>query len=207
MTLASTGPSGFHLKPLVTVFAAAVFGIAIFAVGLWVGNELWPDTTASVDAAASIENVAVAPDIMPSANWVAFAAGKFDDPPLPPSILTIAEPTTRSANWAAYDAGMLDPELAAANPSRYAASAAARTSANWAAYRAAKLDDAPFYRTVTVDVSLGNFAGLVSGRFDMEYAAENPGIVYVAVPEIPAGTSANWEAFEAGRLDDALSEP
>jgi hypothetical protein len=207
MTLTSTGPSGFHLKPLVAVFAAAVFAFAAFAVGLWVGNESQPSTPAALDAATSIPTPEVAPDVAPSANWTAFEAGKFDDAPLPPSSLTISEPATRSANVDAYAAGKLDAELAAENPSRYAASGAGSTSANWAAFEAGKLDDAPAIQRVTVDVSAGNYAPLAAGKYDPEYAAAHPGVTYIIEPRIAEGTSANWAAYEAGKLDDTPTEP
>ena len=111
MTLTSTGPSGFHLKPLVGVFAAAVFAAAAFAVGLWIGNERQPAPPAAVDAAAAVAT----PEVAPSANVEAFEAGKFDDAPLPPPSPTAGEPGSQgvateapSANVDAYAAGKLD---------------------------------------------------------------------------------------------------
>ena len=181
MTLTSTGPSGFHLKPLVAVFAATVFAFAAFAVGLWVGNESQPGTPETVDAPAPVATPEFAPEAAPSANWAAFEAGKLDDGPLPPPSPTISEPATSSANVDAYAAGRLDPELAAENPSRYAASGAGSTSANWAAFEA--------------------------GKYDPEYAAAHPGVTYVVEPRIADGTSANWAAYEAGKLDDTPTEP
>ena len=207
MTLTSTGPSGFHLKPLVAVFAATVFAFAAFAVGLWVGNESQPGTPETVDAPAPVATPEVAPEAAPSANWAAFEAGKLDDGPLPPPSPTISEPATSSANVDAYAAGRLDPELAAENPSRYAASGAGSTSANWAAFEAGKLDDAPAIERVTVDVSAGNYGPLAAGKYDPEYAAAHPGVTYVVEPRIADGTSANWAAYEAGKLDDTPTEP
>jgi hypothetical protein len=212
MTLTSTGPSGFHLKPLVAVFAAAVFAIAAFAVGLWVGTDTQPSTPAFVDAAAQV----AAPEVAPSANLEAFEAGKLDDAPLPPPSPTVGAPGTQgvaseapSANFDAFAAGKLDMELAAANPSVYYGTAEAvdRTTGNWAAFDAGKLDDASATQTVTIDVSSGNYGPLVAGKYDMEYAAANPGVTYVVVPKIADGTSANWAAFEAGKLDDTPAEP
>ena len=202
MTITSTGPSGFHLKPLVTVFAAAVLAAAAFAVGLWVGDDTQPATPAAVEAPAPVATAEVAP----SANVEAFEAGKLDDGPLPsPSPATTA-PATPNANLDAYASGKLDPELAAANPSRYAASGAGNTSANWSAYDAGKLDDAPPIQTVTVDVSDGNYGPLVAGKYDPEYATQHPGVHYVQAPNTIDGTSANWAAFEAGKLDDPQTE-
>lgn len=212
MTLTSTGPSGFHLKPLLAAFAAAVFAIAAFAVGLWVGTESQPSTPPAVDAAAPVAT----PEVAPSANWAAFEAGKLDDAPLPPPSPTVSKPATQgvaseapSANLDAYATGKLDMELAATNPSAYYGTAEAvdRTTGNWAAFDAGKLDDTPATQTVTVDVSSGNYGPLVAGKYDMEYAAANPGMTYVVVPKIADGTSANWAAFEAGKLDDAPAEP
>ena len=210
MTLTSTGPSGFHLKPLVAVFAAAVFAIAAFGVALWVGTDTKPIASASVDAPAQVAT----PEVAPSANLQAFEAGKLDDAPLLPPSPTVGEPGTQgvagevpSANLDAYAAGKLDMELAAANPSRYAVSAAGQATANWGAYEAGKLDDTPATQTVAVDVSSGNYGPLVAGKYDMEYAAENPGTTYVAVPRIAVGTSANFAALEAGKLDDAPAKP
>lgn len=209
MTLTSTGPSGFHLKPLVGVFAAAVFAAAAFAVGLWIGNERQPAPPAAVDATAPVAT----PEVAPSANVEAFEAGKFDDAPLPPPSPTAGEPGSQgvateapSANVDAYAAGKLDLELAVTNPSRYAASGAGTTSANWAAYEAGKLDDGPATQAVTVAVSDGNYGPLVAGKYDPEYATQHPDVHYVQAPEIPAGTSANWAAYEAGKLDDTRVE-
>jgi hypothetical protein len=209
MTLTSTGPSGFHLKPLVTVFAAAVFAAAAFAVGLWVGNERQPATPVAVEAAAPV----AAAEVAPSANWEAFEAGKLDDEPLPSPSPTVSESGAQAtardapnANLDAYVAGKLDPELAATNPSLYAASGAGHTSANWSAYDAGKLDDIPATQTVTVAVSAGNYGPLAAGKYDPEYAADHPGTTYVAAPRIADGTSANWHAYEAGKLDDTPVE-
>lgn len=202
MTITSTGPSGFHLKPLVAVFAAAVFAVAAFAVGLWVGNERQPATRAAVDAAAPVAT----PEVAPSANWAAFEAGKLDDAPLPPPNPTTREPAARSANVDAYAAGKLDPELAAADPNRYATSGAGHTTANWTAYEAGKLDDPPAIQTVTVDISNGNYGPLATGKYDPDYATQHPGVQYIQAPKIVDGTSANWTAFEAGKLDDAQIE-
>ena len=209
MTLTSTGPSGFHLKPLVALFAATVFAFAAFAVGLWVGNESQPNTPAAVDAATPVAT----PEVAPSANFAAFEAGKLDDGPLSLPSAAVGESSARAvasaalnANLDAYASGKLDLELAAANPSRYAASGAGHTSANWVAYDAGKLDDAPAIQTVTVDVSNGNYAALVAGKYDPEYAAQHRGVTYVQAPEIADGTSANWAAYEAGKLDDTPTE-
>lgn len=209
MTLTSTGPSGFHLKPLVAVFTATVFAVAAFAVGLWVGTDNQPITPASVDAAPQV----AAPEVAPSANLEAFEAGKLDDAPLPPSSPTVSAPDTQgvaseapSANLDAYAAGKLDVELATANPSRYAASAAGQASANWSAYDAGKLDDAPATQTVAIDVSSGNYGPLVAGKYDIEYATQHPGVRYVQTPEIADEMSANWAAHDAGKLDDASVE-
>lgn len=205
MTLTSTGPSGFHLKPLVAVFAATVFAFAAFAVGFWIGNEYEPSTPATPVAT---------PEVAPSANFEAFEAGKLDDGTLSLPSAAVGESGAQAvagaapnANFDAYASGKLDPELAAANPSLYAASGAGHTSANWAAFEAGKLDDAPAIQTVTVDVSSGNYAALVAGKYDPDYAAEHPGVTYVRAPEIAPGTSANWAAYEAGKLDDAPAEP
>jgi hypothetical protein len=186
-----------------------VFAVAIIAIGYSVGTDTQPRTPAAVDVTAQV----AAADVSPTANWSAFEAGKFDDAPLLAPSPAAGEPGTQavageaqSANVDAYAAGKLDPELAAANPSRYAASAAGQTTANWSAYEAGKLDDAPAAHTVTVDVSRGNYGPLVAGKYDMEYAAENPGMNYVAVPKIADGTSANWAALEAGKLDDGSVE-
>jgi hypothetical protein len=209
MTLTSTGPSGFHLKPLVAVFAATVFAVAVFAIGYSVGTDTQPPTPSPLDATAQV----TAPDVAPTANWSAFEAGKFDDRPLPAPSPAVSEPAppgvaseAQSANLDAYATGKLDMELAAANPNRYASSAAGQTTANWSAYDAGKFDDAPATQTETVDVSSGNYGPLAAGKYDMEFAAENPGVNYVAVPKIADGTSANWAAFEAGKLDDASAQ-
>jgi len=210
MTLTSTGPSGFHLRPMVAVFAAAVFAIAAFAVGLWARSDSQPSTPAAVEAPAPVPT----PEVASSANWAAFEAGKLDDGPLAPPGPAAGDSGVRpiageapNANLDAYLSGKLDMELAATNPSRYAASAAGHTSANWSAYDAGKLDEAPVIETVTVDVSSGNYGPLIAGKYDMEYATQHPSVHYVHAPEIAPGTSANWAALEAGKLDDAPLEP
>ena len=111
MTLTSTGPSGFHLKPLVAVFAATVFAFAAFAVGLWVGNESQPSTPAAVDAATPVAT----PEVAPSANFAAFEAGKLDDGPLSLPSAAVGESSARAvasaalnANLDAYASGKLD---------------------------------------------------------------------------------------------------
>lgn len=210
MTLTSTGPSGFHLKPLIAVLAATVFAFAALAIGLWVGNESEPSMPAVVDAATPVAT----PEVAPSANWTAFQAGKLDD-----GLLSLPSPAVGesgnqavasaapSANFGAYASGKLDPELAATNPSRYAASGAGHTSANWSAYETGKFDDAPATQSVTVALSSGNYEALVAGKYDLEYAAERPGVTYVQAPEIADGASANWTAYEAGKLDSSPTEP
>lgn len=75
MTITSTGPSGLHLKPIVTVFAAAVFAIAIVAIVLWTGTDNPPSSPTPIETATE----AVTPDVAPSANWDAYADGKLDD--------------------------------------------------------------------------------------------------------------------------------
>lgn len=143
MTITSTGPSGFHLKPVVTALAAAVFAVAIIAVGLWAGTDNPPSTPTPIETPAQV----AAPDITSSANWDAYAEGKLDDTPLAPSRTTApgtrsAMSEGRSANFDALAAGKLDMKLAAENPSRYAVSAAGRATANWDAYANGKFDDA-----------------------------------------------------------------
>jgi hypothetical protein len=209
MTLTSTGPSGFHLKPLVAVFAATVFAFAAVAVGLWVGNESQPSMPATVDAATPVAT----PEVAPSANWAAFEAGKLDDgPPSLPSAAVgesgaqAVAGTAPNTNFDAYSSGKFDLELAAVNPGRYAASGAGHTSANWAAYEGGKLDDTRAIQPVTVDVSSGNYAPLVAGKYDLEYAGQHRGVTYVQAPEIADGTSATWAAYEAGKLDDTPTE-
>jgi hypothetical protein len=213
MTLTSTGPHGFHPKPLVTVFAATVAVASIIAIALWIGAENQVSSPSAVEASATIAS----PDVAPSANWDAYNAGKLDDTPLPPSspAATATQPgpeaVARSSNVDAYANGKLDMELAAQNPGRYYGTTVDRTSANWVAYATGKLDDAPvagtgadaFRETVVIVGSGGNYEALIDGKLDMEFAAQNPGLRYVTAPRVVDGTSANWAAFEAGKLDDA----
>ena len=90
------------------------------------------------------------------------------------------------------------------------------TSANWEVYLAGKLDDAPVpapssaelgreavTNTISVDVSEGSFDALVAGKYDVEFAAQNPNIRYVRGFDEANQASANWEAYLAGKLDDA----
>jgi len=88
MTITSTGPSGFHIKPVVTVLAVAAFAAAayVFALQIWSNDQ--PSASAPAEAVAVVE--AAEPYTGPSGSAEAFAAGKLDAGLVPePSPATI----------------------------------------------------------------------------------------------------------------------
>ena len=74
MTITSTGPSGFHLRPLVYVFAVAAIAAGTLAVVQLTGT----DRPRSTPAPAAVSTEVVEPYASPSGSSEAFAAGKFD---------------------------------------------------------------------------------------------------------------------------------
>jgi hypothetical protein len=57
MSLTSTGPSGFHIKPVVTVLAAVAFVAAVYAIS----QQLWTDSQPSASAPAGVSTEAAEP--------------------------------------------------------------------------------------------------------------------------------------------------
>ena len=88
MTITSTGPSGFHIKPVVTLLAVAAFAAAAYVLALQIWSNDQPSASAPTEAVAVVE--AAEPYTGPSGSTEAFAAGKFDAGLVPePSPATI----------------------------------------------------------------------------------------------------------------------
>lgn len=75
MTITSTGPSGFHLKPLVSVFAVAAIAAGILAIIQVTGT----DSPLSTPAPAEVSTDVVEPYSGPSGLSQALADGKLDE--------------------------------------------------------------------------------------------------------------------------------
>ena len=74
MTITSTGPSGFHLKPLVSVFAVAAIAVGILTIIQVTGT----DSPQSTPAPAEVSVEAVEPYAGPNGLAEALADGKLD---------------------------------------------------------------------------------------------------------------------------------
>jgi len=137
MTTTSAGPSGFHTKHFVAAFAVAGFVAAILVIAQWLGSDsrpvLPPTDHAVTEVAVSESSV--------SANWEAFAAGKFDDAPAPSAPATAAIESV--------------PE----------ASGVTGTSGNWDNYRDGKFEDTGATAAVEFGTS-GNFQNYRDGKFE-----------------------------------------
>ena len=74
MTLTSTGPSGFHIKPVVTVFAVVAFVAGVYAIS----QQIWIDSQPSASAPTEAVVETAEPYTGPSGLSEAYAAGKLD---------------------------------------------------------------------------------------------------------------------------------
>ena len=71
MTITSTGPSGFHIKPVVTLLAAVAIAAGVFAIAQTIGA----DSPQSAPAPAELSAEAVAPHAEPSGSSTAVHPG------------------------------------------------------------------------------------------------------------------------------------
>ena len=74
MTITSTGPSGFHLKPLVAVFALTAIAAGVLAIVQVTGTDSLQRTPAPVEASTEVAE----PYTGPSGLSEALADGKLD---------------------------------------------------------------------------------------------------------------------------------
>ena len=74
MTLTSTGPSGFHIRPIVTVLAVVAFVAGVYAISQQILTDTQPSTPAATEAVAETAE----PYTGPSGLSEAYAAGKLD---------------------------------------------------------------------------------------------------------------------------------
>lgn len=219
MTITSTGPSGFHLKPLVSVFAVAAIAAGILAIIQLTGT----DSPQSTPAPAEVSAEAVAPYAEPSGLAEALADGKLDaglasaeGQPFAGSV-PVPEIVVVEGQGGLHDA-LIAGKLTMDNPGvHYVAGSeiAANDSGLGEALADGKLDGglssaeipafagtAPVAESVVVEGHGGLHDALIAGKFTMD----NSGVQYVASTETGATASGLWTAFTAGQIDEGLGD-
>ena len=226
MTLTSTGPSRFHIKPVVTVLAVVAFVAGVYAIS----QQIWTDSQPSASAPTEAVIETAEPYTGPSGLSEAYAAGKLDAglSPVPGEASAVSEPAPDviviAGQGSLYDAlvkGKYDVDLLSeASGAQYVlgAEAAIEASGLTEALAAGKLDSgfspqpseafaasgsAP--EIVVIEGQGSLYDALVEGKYNLDYASGDPGVQYVRNAETATGASGLTEAFTAGKLDAGLN--
>jgi len=223
MTITSTGPSGFHLKPLVSVFAVATIAAGVLTLIQVTGS----DSPQRAPAPAEVSTEVAEPYSGPSGLSQALAEGKLD------AGLTSAEgqPFAGSArvpeivvvegHGNLYDAlvqGKFDTDFSPGDPAvQYVLipAAAIIPSGSSEAFAAGKFDaglipepsntfaaSQPAREIVVVEGQGGLHDALIEGKLTMD----NAGVQYVESTETTATNSGLRAAFDADKFDEGVCD-
>ncbi len=209
MTLTSTGPSGFHIRPIVTVLAVVAFVAGVYAISQQILTDTQPSTPAATEAVAETAE----PYTGPSGLSEAYAAGKLDaglNPTLSePFVGTTPAPETVviAGQGSLYDAlieGKYDVDfLSGASGAQYVLvpEAATGTSGSSEAFAAGKFDAGlvpepsatlaarePVSEVVVIAGQGSLYDALIKGKYDLDFSPGDPAVQYVLIPAAATGT-------------------
>lgn len=223
MTITSTGPSGFHLKPLVSVFAVAAIAAGVLTIIQVTGA----DSPQRAPAPAEVSTEVVEPYAGPSGLSEALADGKLDaglasaeGQPIVGSV-PVPEIVVVEGHGSLYNAlvqGKFDMDFAPRDPAvQYVLIPAASItpSGSSEAFAAGKFDAGlipepsgtfaagqPVPEIVAVEGQGGLHDALIEGKLTMD----NAGVQYVASAETAVMNSGLRAAFDAGKFDENVGE-
>lgn len=223
MTITSTGPSGFSLKPLVTVFAVAAIVAGVFAIVQGLGT----DSQQSIPAPVEVSTEAVDSYTGPSGLTQALIDGKLIDglAPAPGQAFagteSVPEIIVVEGQGGLYDAlidGKLTMGQMSPNPGvQYVRGPEAATSTGGLseAFADGKLDaglipaksqafagSASVPEIVVIEGRGGLYDALIDGKLTMGYA----GVRYVTGPETASSVGGLLAALDAGKFDEGLGD-
>jgi len=227
MTLTSTGPSGFHIRPIVTVLAVVAFVAAVYAISQQILTDSQPSTPAATEAVAETAETYTGPTGLSEA----YAAGKLDAGlnPIPsePFVGSTPAPETVviAGQGSLYDAlieGKYDVDfLSGASGAQYVLvpEAATGTSGSAEAFAAGKFDAAlvpelsetfassqPVPEVAAIKGQGSLYDALVEGKYDVEFLSGAPGVQYVLGSGAATDSSGLRSAFAAGQLTEGLDD-
>ena len=220
MTLTSTGPSGFHIRPIVTVLAVAAFVAGVYAISqqILTGNQ--PSASESTEAVAETAE----PYAGPSGLSEAYANGKLDAGLNPASSEPYAGSTPApeivviEGQGSLYDAlveGKYDVDfLSGASGAHYVLvpEAASGTSGSSEALAAGKFDaglvpepgqtfaaSEPAPEIVVIEGEGSLYNALIEGKYDVDSLSGASGVQYVLDSDAEAGVGSQLvEGFGDG---------
>jgi hypothetical protein len=219
MTITSTGPSGFHLKPLVAVFAVAAIVTGVLAIAQTIGT----DSPQSTPAPAGVSTATVKSYAGPSGLAQALAQGKLDAGLATAEIQPYAGSTRALEIVVIEGQGGLHNALIGGKLTmdttgvQYAPGpeAAASPSGLAEAFADGKFDgllvttettasagSAPVPEIVVIEGQGGLHDALIAGKLTMD----TTGVQYVASLETAATASGLLAAFDAGRLNEGVGD-
>ncbi len=225
MTITSTGPSGFHVKPLITAFAVTIFVAAIVAVGLWAGS----DGQQSNPSQIAVSNETADAYAGPSGLVEAYKAGKYDagpastqsqpvpaSAPAPETVVISGEGALSEALIDGKFATDFGPqasnveyvrgfEVATADRSLSAAFDAGKLDAGLVPEQGSTAGAEYSPKTVVVTGQSGLHDALVSGKLTADFDPARPGVQFVRIPNaaMSSGLSA---AAAADRLEKGFGD-
>jgi len=220
MTLTSTGPSGFHVKPIVTVLAVVAFVAGVYAISQQILTDGQPGASESSEAAAETAR----PYTSPSGLSEAYAAGKLDAGlnPTPSEPFVGSTPTPETVviegQGGLYDAlieGKYDVDfLSGASGAQYVLvpEAATGTSGSSEAFAAGKFDAGlvpepsetlaatePASEIVVIEGRGSLYDALVEGKYDVDFLSGASAVQYVLGSDAAAAASSQLvEGFGDG---------
>jgi hypothetical protein len=227
MTLTSTGPSGFHLKPLVTILAAVVFVAAAYVVA----QQLLTDDQPSASAPSAVVVETAEPSVESSGLADAYAAGKLDAGLIPgpsetaPGAASTPETITIAGQGGLYDAlveGKFDfapgdpavqyvlvPEVATGSEGLTEAYAAGKFDAGLVSEPSGTTASSePVPAIVAIEGQGSLYDALIDGKYSVDGLAGTTGVEYVLTTESETGSSGLQSAAAAGRLVEGVdAEP
>ena len=227
MTLTSTGPSWFHIKPVVTVLAVVALVAGVYAIS----QQIWTDSQPSASAPTEAVIETAVPYTGPSGLSEAYAAGKLDAGlnPVPGETSAVSEPAPDviviAGQGSLYDAlvkGKYDVDLlSGASGAQYVLGAEAATEASGLteALAAGKLDSgfspqpseafaasgsAP--EIVVIEGQGSLYDALVEGKYDVDFLSGVSDARYALGSEAATSSSGLWSAFTAGQLAEGFGD-
>ena len=206
MTLTSTGPSGFHIRPIVTVLAVVAFVAGVYAISQQILTDSQPSAPAASEAVAETAD----PYTGPSGLSEAYAAGKLDAGlnPIPSESFvgssTAPETVVIEGQGSLYDAlieGKYDLDFSPGDPAvQYVLFPAAATGTGGQLIEGS--DDGPFTESsatsaatepateIAVIEGQGSlYDALIEGKYDLDFSPGHADVQYVLVPAAATGPS------------------
>lgn len=220
MTLTSTGPSGFHIRPIVTVLAVVAFVAGVYAISQQIVTDSQPGASESSEAVAETAE----PYAGPSGLSEAYANGKLDAGLNPASSEPHAGSTPApeivviEGQGSLYNAlieGKYDVDfLSGASGAHYvlAPEAASSTSGSSEALAAGKFDaglvpepsqtsagSEPASEIVVIEGQGSLYNALIEGKYAVDFLSGASGVQYVLDSDAEAGVSSQLvEGFGDG---------